>query len=152
MSTEKLKYIPISELERLNTNWFSVGSKRFFKSLWDNYALKNEDSIYAYFISSEKHVSYFANINEPRKYTIRKVNMRNGDFNTNIDDNSIFKFQAFKTKKMAIKALIVYLKNEPIKADKLEFLKREIESKKYNVEWNKKSITRLETELKEMEV
>lgn len=145
------KNISIENLSRLNNHWFSDDNKRFFKSIWDNYALKNNDSIYAYFISSEKHVNYFVNVNEPRKYTIRKFNMRNGDFLTSINKDSIFEFQAFKTKKQAEKELRKYLLIEPIKADKIEFLKREIESLKHKSERNIKTIEGLEKELMEID-
>ena len=65
--------IPIYKLEELNPNWFSVGNKRFFNSKWENYAIQNQNSIHAYFISSEKHEPLFSKNYEPRKYTIKNL-------------------------------------------------------------------------------
>ena len=141
--------IPISEVIRLNDNWFSEDSKRFFRSRWDNYAFRNKESMFAYFISSEKHVSYFANIDEPRKYTIRKINMITGDFS---NDDGIFKFQAYPTRRKALSGLKKYLETEPIKADKIAYLKSAIEHSKYNTDFEKLQTVRLEKELKELEV
>jgi hypothetical protein len=122
--------VSISELERKNSHWFSEGNKRFFKSMWDSYALQNEGSIYAYFVSSEKHESSFAGINEPRKYTVRKFNMLSGNF-AHDKDGTIFEFQKYATKKQAEKAMREYLKTEPIKADKLEYLQYELKELQY---------------------
>lgn len=138
------KTIPISELERKNDHWFSEDNKRFFKSMWDSYALQNEGSIYAYFVSSEKHVSHFANINEPRKYTIRKFNMRNGELPS---DEGIFDFQAFKDKRSAERELRKYLENEPIKEDKAKWLQSEIEHLEYIIKRTYEEIEELKKEL-----
>jgi hypothetical protein len=143
--------VSISELERKNSNWFSPESKRFFKSMWDSYALQNEGSVYAYFVSSEKHESSFANINEPRKYTVRKFNMIVGRFDGD-KDGSIFEFQKYDRKDQAEKALREYLKTEPIKADKIEFLKQEIGEQKYKLERTQQRILEIETELEALEV
>lgn len=139
--------IPISELERKNSIWFSERNKRFFKSLWDSYALQNEGSVYAYFVSSEKHegIGY----SEPRMYTIRKFNMISGNFEGDTD-GTIFEFQKFPTKKQAEKALREYLKNEPIKNEKIAFLQREIKELQYQESQIGPKIQKLVSELAEL--
>lgn len=142
--------VPISELERKNAHWFSEDNKRFFRSKWDSYALQNEGSIYAYFVSSEKHVSYFANINEPRKYTIRKFNMVTGNMDVNADKNPIFEFQYFDTKKQAEKALREYLKTEPIKQEKIAHLQHELAELQYQEKQIAPKIQKIINELAEL--
>ena len=139
-TTVEVEYIPISELIRKNSHWFSEDNKGFFKSKWDSYALHNKGSIYAYFVSSEKHESLFSNINEPRKYTIRKFNLRDGDLKSESD---IFDFQKYGTKSKALRALKEYMKTEPIKNDTVEYINSKIESLRYNI----KRIESLTTEL-----
>jgi hypothetical protein len=150
-NVNKIKYVPIEDLIRLFPQWFSKDNSRSFRSKWNSYALQNGGSIHAYFVSSERHVSHFARINEPRKYTIRKFNMRDGSFSTSIDDDSIFKFQRYNTKKQAERALKEYLKTEPIKADLTEWLKRTITSLQYEQSRIHKQIGDLNTELIDVE-
>lgn len=114
--------VPIETIQRQHKgHWFSDDSKRFFKSMWDSYGLQNVGSIYAYFVSSEKF-----NDATPRKYGIRRVNMRNGEFSHK--DLGIFEFQAFNTKKQAYSALRKFLVTEPIYEDKIEWITGEIMS------------------------
>ncbi len=139
--------IPIDEIIRKCPNWFSEDSKRFFDSLWNSYALKNKDSIYAYFVSSEKHTSYYPTyINEPRKYTIRKFNMRSGDFSPE-QKNTIFVFQNFETKDKAEKALRSYLEQEPIIKETRDWIRREIKQERYNRKRSLENIENLKQEL-----
>ena len=138
--------VSINELERKNSTWFSENNRRFFKSMWDSYALQNEGSTYAYFVSSEKHVSYSSGINEPRKYTIRKFNMRNGKISNN-KDGTIFEFKKYTTKAQAEKALRKHLKTEPIRDDMVNFLNAEIEQLTYQIKRTQDEIVNLKTEL-----
>jgi len=121
-STPQYDIIPIETIIRKhNGYWFSEDSKRFFKSRWENTAYQNEGSLYAYFISSEQHD---ANL---RKYTIRRVNMRDGEFSTGYPTPVIFEFQQYTTKAHALKALHEYLKTEDIKGELIAWLKGELE-------------------------
>lgn len=102
--------ISINDVERQHKgHWFEASSKRFFNSRWDSIALQNDGSIFAYFISSER------NDLNPRMYTIRCVNMRNGEFSLpdSQRDNPLFEFQKFLTKQAAYAALRAYLDVEP---------------------------------------
>ena len=122
MST-RYDIIPIETVIRKhNGHWFSEYNKRFFKSRWENTAYQNEGSLYAYFISSEKF-----NDNTSRKYTIRRVNMRDGEFSTGYPTPVIFEFQQYTTKAHALKALHEYLKTEDIKGELIAWLKGELE-------------------------
>jgi hypothetical protein len=141
--------VSISELERKNSHWFSEDNKRFFKSMWDSYALQNEGSVYAYFVSSEKYVNYSSGANEARMYTIRKFNMRNGRFEGD-KDGTIFEFQKYSTKAQAEKAMRKYLKTEPIKEDKAKYLQSEIEQLQYEEKQIGPKIQKLINELAEL--
>ena len=122
MNTPRYDIIPIETVIRKhNGHWFSEDSKRFFRSRWENTAYQNEGSLYAYFISSEKF-----NDHTPRKYTIRRINMRNGEFSTSSPIPPIFEFQQYTTKKQANKALHDYLKTEDIKGELIAWLKGEL--------------------------
>jgi hypothetical protein len=95
----KTETIPIREVERANENagkhFFSKSSKRFFNSRNEQYAIKKNDD--AYFISSEKYE------NKPRKYTARKMNMKNGNVDTLGEFNQDTKAQAKQRLKQQIK-------------------------------------------------
>jgi hypothetical protein len=143
--------VSINELVRKAPHWFSEDNKRFFKSMWDSYALQNEGSIHAYFVSSEKHESSFANIHEPRKYTIRKFNMRTGDMVVTDDKKEpLFEFQHFTTKKQAEKAMREYMQVEPIETDKQAFLQDEIKEQEYTIKRTQAHIEELKEELKKL--
>ena len=121
MST-RYDIIPIETVIRKHSgHWFSEDSKRFFRSRWENTAYQNEGSLFAYFISSEQHD---ANL---RKYTIRRVNMRDGEFPRGYPTPVIFEFQQYTTKAQALKALHEYLKTEDIKGELIAWLKDELE-------------------------
>jgi len=68
--------------EQINKgHWFDKDNKRFFKSRWSDTAYLIEELNTAFFISSEQHESYFPSYHkEPRKYTIRAVNIKTGQF------------------------------------------------------------------------
>ena len=133
--------VAINEIRRKhNGHWFDTDTKRFFNSKWDSYALQNEGSIHAYFVSSEKHG------NEDRKYTIRRFNMRTGDF-PGRDTNTIFEFQKYTTKTQAEKALREHLKTEPIRDDLVNFLNTEIEQLTYQIKRTTEEIAKLKAEL-----
>lgn len=130
---ENLRYdvVPIDTLIRKHSgHWFDQDSKRFFNSKWDSHALQNEGSIFAYFISSERHDD------DARKYTIRRFNMVNGEVSSPYPSIPIFEFQAFKTKAQAERAMRVYMRKvENIKAEKLSWLQGELEHlRKYETE------------------
>ena len=94
-----LDEVSIADLERLNAengkHWFSPESMRFFNcSLPHSAKLHNGK---AYFVSGEKYND------EPRLYTIRAVNMANGDVDT------VGEFQEYytpATAKAAIREII----------------------------------------------
>lgn len=91
-------YVPISEIIRknkeVNHHFFDKDTQRFFQSRWEKSALRKGD--YAYFITSEKFVSP-SGYSEPRKYTIRKANLKTGV----VDTPSGYDFQQFNTKSQA---------------------------------------------------
>ena len=125
MSKQEIKYNirPIEEFKnKYHGHWFDADSKRFFNSRWDNVLYQNDGSIYAYFISSERN-----GYNNPRLYTIRRVNMRSFDFSSDFK-SKIFNFQGFSTKREAYKFLREYLKTEDVKTDLIAWLKAELDS------------------------
>jgi hypothetical protein len=141
-----LNTISISEIQRKhNGHWFDADTKSFFKSKWDDYAVQNEGSIYAYFVSSEQHGD------NSRKYSVRRFNLDNGQFDSPYpDEETIFAFQRFDTKKQAEKAMREYLKTEPILTDKQLYYQRQIKEEEYNIERKQKRISELREKLKEV--
>lgn len=89
MSTQEIKYDCMSNVRHSHRGYFfSEGAMRFFKSRIDEQQTAYfKDGVY-YFISSEKRD------NEPRYYTIRRMDKATGQF---IEDNdgTIFAFQAW---------------------------------------------------------
>ncbi len=92
--------IDISELidmvKRSGSHFFDRDSMRFFKSRVDDVTFTAPDGWY--FVTSEKHESAFARINEPRLYTVRCVRIVDRDNGTR--DLGLFElegFQAFPT-------------------------------------------------------
>ena len=136
--------ISINEIIRKCTShWFNEDSKRFFKSLWDQYAIQNDGSIFAYFISSEKHND------EARKYTVRRFNLISGNVSSPYpEENTIFEFQKYDTKKQADKALREYIKTEPQETDKQEFYKAEIANLEYQLKTINQKIAEYTAQLK----
>lgn len=56
---------------RSGSHFFDADTMRFFRSRPDWHVYPGPDGWY--FVTSEKHVSHFAHINEPRKYTVRRL-------------------------------------------------------------------------------
>lgn len=97
--------IPMSRIRGLNqargSHWFEKDTMSFFKSIVGQVAYaKSEKSRFAYFISSEKHVALSLGINEPRKYSLRKADLKTGKIDT------VGEFQAYSTKAQAKKELM----------------------------------------------
>jgi hypothetical protein len=101
--------IPIHECIRASEKgspyWFSRDTKNFFRSRWDNVAYRPIASAFAYFISSEK-----CGDDRERRYTIRRINMFDGNIGEPQLKNEIFEFQHWPDKKHALKALKEFLK------------------------------------------
>lgn len=91
-----------SDFDGIVPHYFSESNRRFFKS--KRYAEPRwSDSAQAFcFVSSEKHESRWSNINEPRMYTVRGINL-DGEILT------FGEFQEYKTLKQAEKALSVLI-------------------------------------------
>lgn len=142
--------IPIDDVQRKhNGHWFDADSKRFFNSRWDSYALQNDGSIFAYFVSSERH-----DLN-PRLYSIRSVNMRNGEFSEpeSHKDSEIFEFQKYMTKQAAYAALHAFLAVEAqtVLKDKIAWLETTIHYKEnYQCAALRKEIDDLRTEVQQL--
>jgi hypothetical protein len=88
--------LDIDELKSLVTrsgsHFFDRDTMRFFRSRVDDYVYPGPDGWY--FVTSEKHVSHFANINEPRLYTVRRLSVvkrENGS-----DDLGLFELEGFQ--------------------------------------------------------
>ena len=81
----KAEQIPMWRLKMMNEEagkfFFSRDTMRFFDSKLSPYAYKKGN--YAYFISSEQfhapETEYHPTYSAPRKYTIRKMNLKSGD-------------------------------------------------------------------------
>jgi len=83
--------------ERAGKYWFTPDSMKFFNSNIESIGyLKKGSSTEGYFISSEKHTNSYMGISEPRKYTIRKFDLKTGGVDTEGD------FQAYNSKSEAI--------------------------------------------------
>lgn len=83
----------IAIVKRSGSHFFDADSMRFFRSRVDDYTFTGPDGWY--FVTSEKHVSHFAGINEPRKYTVRRLSISpDGD---GLRLYELFGFQAFTT-------------------------------------------------------
>ena len=82
-NNEKTEVISLSEVRQLNEqkgfHFFSPDTTRFFRSRYPETAIKKGDT--AYFITSEQFVSSEGE-SSPRKFTIRKANLKTGDVNT----------------------------------------------------------------------
>ena len=140
--------IPIEDIKRVHTGyWFSEGAKGFFNSRWDSYALRNKGSIFAYFISSEK-----CRDDDARKYTIRSINMLNGEFSTPATaSKELFDFQRFSTKKQADKALRAYLIMENILEDHAAWIEQEIKHIEiYVIPQQVEKVKKLQSKLEEL--
>ena len=124
MNKVKVDYniIPIEDVKRKHDgHWFDESNKGFFGSRWDDTAYTLTGGLYAYFVSSE------ICSDEVRKYSVRRVNMRNGQFSTPYPDEDIFGFQKFASKKQAIKALKNYLVAVDVKVELKAWLVGELE-------------------------
>lgn len=92
--------LDISELidivKRSGSHFFDADALRFFKSRIDGYTFTAPDGWY--FVTSEKHESAFAGINEPRLYTVRCLRVCTRDNGS--QDIALYElegFQAFPT-------------------------------------------------------
>ncbi len=63
----------IDLVKRTGSHFFDRDTMRFFKSRVDDVAVAGVDGWY--FVTSEKHESAFARINEPRMYTVRRLSL-----------------------------------------------------------------------------
>jgi hypothetical protein len=63
-------------VQRSGSHFFDTDTMRFFRSRLDAYVYPAPDGWY--FVTSEQHVSHFANIHEPRKYTVRQLRIVDG--------------------------------------------------------------------------
>ena len=82
--------------KRCGSHFFDRGTMRFFLSRIHDIKPASDGW---YFITSEKHVSRYSNLNEPRKYTVRKLSYtRDGDgVYNNITIDEIGEFQQYAT-------------------------------------------------------
>ena len=91
-----IRTIGTDELSRINESkgqyFFSESTMHFFRSRISAIAYKKrKNGIKAFFITSEKHVCHFSGTNEPRKYTLRVMNLKTGCVDTVSD------FQEYRT-------------------------------------------------------
>jgi len=90
-------YLDISQLvdyvKRSGSHFFDKDTMRFFRSRVDDYVFSGPDGWY--FVTSEKHESAFARINEPRAYTVRRLSWT--DDHSDLRLYELFGFQAFPT-------------------------------------------------------
>lgn len=64
-------------VRRSGSHFFDKDTMRYFKSRIDDVTFTGPDGWY--FVTSEKHESAFAQINEPRKYTVRRLSVTPND-------------------------------------------------------------------------
>lgn len=101
--------IPIWQLQRIDQetghHWFEKGAMKFFDSKIPKYAYKKGD--YAYFISSEQFhsptTSYHSAYSLPRKWSLRKTNLKTGDTTTAGDFQQ---YESYDEAKKKLKELI----------------------------------------------
>lgn len=104
MSMQEIKQICESS-ENGAKHWFKPDTMRFFSARVGETAYKVGDV--AFFVSSEQFKSYYPTYRvEPRKYTVRKCNLKTGT----IDD--VGGFQAYDTRAQALAALKRAFKGE----------------------------------------
>jgi hypothetical protein len=93
--------IRMTELMDLNAKagqyFFSPDTMKFFDSRVGGEAFVKDDK--AFFITSEKFSDRLEHISEPRKFTIRSMDMRTGSVST------VGEFQGFSTESQAKKKL-----------------------------------------------
>lgn len=99
MTETKVKKISIGEVKRLNKEkglfWFTQDTMKFFDSRIETNIVKVVKNK-GYFITSEQF--HDSGGSEPRKYTIRVVDLDTGRVNTVIDFNTIRAFEVAKDK------------------------------------------------------
>ena len=92
-------HFPIDELiaavKRSGSHFFDADTMRFFRSRVDDYTFAGPDGWY--FVTSEKHESAFARINESRKYTVRCLRVT-------ADDLKLYELGGFQAYGTLIKA------------------------------------------------
>lgn len=103
--------IDIEQIKRLNQEkgfyFFSPDTMRFFHSRTSTTALKRENGTIAYFITSEQREH-----DAPRKYTIRKCNMKSGDIST------VGNFHEYDTRMQAQSEMLKIIMNESREMDR----------------------------------
>lgn len=77
----KLKVVNIYDVEqRHKGHWFDKTNKSFFKSRWSDTAYFSPELNVYLFVSSEKYENRYTGTIEPRKYSIRMVCAKTGNF------------------------------------------------------------------------
>lgn len=92
MDIDHLQYL----MRQTGSHFFDKDTMRFFRSRVDYHVYAGVDGWY--FVTSEKHVSHYSGINEPRLYTVRRMSVVTRDNGS--DDLGLFElenFQAYRT-------------------------------------------------------
>lgn len=84
-----------SLVSRSGSHFFDRDTMRFFKSRVDYAVYTGKDGWY--FVTSEKHVSAYLHINEPRLYTVRCLRLENYDGTPGIELYELENFQHYRS-------------------------------------------------------